>query len=90
MIKINKNHINFLKEYEKLCKKYNMGLCGCGCCESPYLVDYNDEKCSYVEYLENININDEGEVTINPYHTFDERLEDFIIRVEKEGRIKYD
>ena len=22
---------NFLQEYEKLCQKYKMGLCGCGC-----------------------------------------------------------
>ena len=28
---------NYLKEYEKLCKKYNIGLRGCGCCGSPYL-----------------------------------------------------
>ena len=30
---------NFLEEYEKLCKKYEMGLVGCGCCGSPALVD---------------------------------------------------
>ena len=30
---------NFLKEYEKLCQKYEMGLVGCGCCGSPALVD---------------------------------------------------
>lgn len=28
---------NYLKEYEKLCKKYNIGLRGCGCCGYPYL-----------------------------------------------------
>ena len=28
---------NYLKEYEKLCKKYNIGLRGCGCCGSPSL-----------------------------------------------------
>ena len=38
----------FLKEYEKLCQKYKMGLKGCGCCGSPYLksineINYNEE-----------------------------------------------
>ena len=38
----------FLREYEKLCKKYKMGLEGCGCCGSPYLntiydINYNDK-----------------------------------------------
>lgn len=27
----------FLKEYEKLCRKYDMALYGCGCCGSPFL-----------------------------------------------------
>ena len=28
---------NFMKEYEKLCNKYEYYIGGCGCCGSPYL-----------------------------------------------------
>ena len=83
-MKINKNHIEFLKEYKKLCKKYNMGLHGCGCCESPYLIDCNGEKWDYVEELDNIKFNENGELTIQPFMGLEEKLEDFINRVEKE------
>lgn len=83
-MKLNKNHIEFLKEYEKLCKKYNMGLYGCGCCESPCLIDCNDEKWGYVEKLDNIKFNENGELTIQPFMGLEEKLEDFINRVEKE------
>lgn len=83
-MKINKRHIEFLKEYEKLCKKYNMGLHGCGCCESPHLIDCNGETWDYVENLDNINFNENGELTIEPFTSSEEKLEDFINRVEKE------
>ena len=83
-MKINKKHIEFLKEYEKLCKKYNMGLHGCGCCESPYLIDCNGEKWDYVEKLDNIKFNENRELTIQPFMGLEEKLEDFINRVEKE------
>ena len=33
--------IKFLKEYQKLCQKYKMGLWGCGCCDSPSLDNRN-------------------------------------------------
>jgi hypothetical protein len=36
----------FLKEYEKLCQKYGMGLRGCGCCNSPWL-ELSEEKNTY-------------------------------------------
>lgn len=37
----------FLKEYELLCQKYKMGLCGCGCCGSPYLNEIDDINYDY-------------------------------------------
>ena len=40
----------FLKEYEKLCQKYKMGLEGCGCCGSPYLNEIN-----HINYDEGTN-----------------------------------
>lgn len=44
----------FLEEYEKLCKKYEMGLVGCGCCGSPILVDKEGIKI----ILDNVNYED--------------------------------
>ena len=48
---------NYLKEYEILCKKYNIGLQGCGCCGSPFLwrlytmdvenINYDNGKLEY-------------------------------------------
>lgn len=29
--------ISFLKEYEEICKKYDLSIGACGCCDSPYL-----------------------------------------------------
>lgn len=29
----------YLNKLEELCKKYNIGIGGCGCCGSPYLTD---------------------------------------------------
>lgn len=36
--------IEFLKEYEELCKKHDMWISACGCCDSPYLVTRVDEE----------------------------------------------
>jgi len=49
----------FLVEYDKLCQKYHMGLDGCGCCGSPYLIyDENYYKNNeYDESIANINYN---------------------------------
>lgn len=55
---LNKKHIDFLKEYEALCKKYNIGLHGCGCCGSPCLEDF--ENGHYVDEIENILYNEKG------------------------------
>lgn len=51
----------FLREYEILCKKYKMGLKGCGCCGSPYL--YIKDK-----YIDNINYNEELNKVIIEYN----------------------
>lgn len=81
-MKINKKHIKFLKEYEKLCKKYNMGLIGCGCCESPYLLDYSIEKeGDFVDDLENINFVD-GCVYIEPMFKEKMKLKEFEEKIE--------
>lgn len=37
-------YIEFLKEYNKLCQKYGMGLEGCGCCGSPSLEVWENGK----------------------------------------------
>lgn len=42
----------FLKDYEKLCKKYKMGLQGCGCCGSPFLYDIHN--INYYEKVDKI------------------------------------
>lgn len=34
---------NFLKELAELTKKYNIAIGGCGCCGSPYIVDFQKE-----------------------------------------------
>lgn len=52
--------IEFLKEYAKLCQKYEMGLRGCGCCHSPWL------EYEHNQYLDDVNYNNElNDVTID-------------------------
>ena len=48
----------FLKEYELLCQKYNMGLEGCGCCNSPYLNKIGD--INYNSNLKQVFIGGKG------------------------------
>ena len=48
----------FLKEYEKLCQKYNMGLQGCGCCGSPFLNEIDE--INYNQTLNKIFIGGDG------------------------------
>ena len=31
--------LKFLKEYYRICKKYNIIVNGCGCCSSPFITD---------------------------------------------------
>lgn len=46
---------NFIEEYKKISKKYNIEIRGCGCCDSPYIDNL------YVIYVDNINVSN-GEV----------------------------
>lgn len=41
--KMTDREINFLDELAELTKKYNIKICGCGCCGSPYLEDLTNE-----------------------------------------------
>ena len=34
----------FIREYEALCRKYNMYVGACGCCNSPWIVRAWDQK----------------------------------------------
>lgn len=54
-MKVNNNHIAFLKEYEKLCNKYKMGIDGCGCCGSAFLTDWTSGNFEYSNDLKYIN-----------------------------------
>jgi len=36
--------LNFLKEYEELCRKYGVYVSACGCCLSPWMVLAKSEK----------------------------------------------
>ena len=36
-------YMNFLREYEKLCRKYGVYVGACGCCDSPWIVLAKDE-----------------------------------------------
>ena len=63
----------FLKEYEKLCQKYKMGLTGCGCCGSPRLSTHNDflDEINYDEEQNKIKIREtdiDGYFEIYPEH----------------------
>ena len=58
----------FLKEYEKLCQKYKLGLYGCGCCGSPFLNDI--EYINYDEVKNKILI---GELTIKEWEKLNEQ-----------------
>lgn len=64
----------FLKEYEKLCQKYGMGLRGCGCCGSPYLEVYN-EKYDIIVDIDCINFED-NIVKVDFNKTIDEYFEE--------------
>ena len=46
---------NFIEEYKKILKKYNIEIRGCGCCSSPYIDNL------YVIYVNDINVSN-GEI----------------------------
>lgn len=73
---MNKEYL-FLKEYEELCKKYKMGLKGCGCCGSPFLNEICD--INYNEKLDKIVIGGQGDEKLNPK---------FYLEFYKDGKLK--
>ena len=45
--------LEYLKEYEKLCKQYGKTIGGCGCCGSPFIeLRNNDGRPYYVQDIE--------------------------------------
>ena len=49
--------IEFLKEYEKLCQKYKMGISACGCCDSPFLINHENEvEITNIKYNKRLDI----------------------------------
>ena len=50
---MDKRDEDFLEELTKLTKKHGVLISGCGCCDSPYLVDFDDAvKVGFIEGLE--------------------------------------
>lgn len=48
--------IEFLKEYEEVCKNYNISIGACGCCSSPYLCAGTDDyDISHIHFVESEN-----------------------------------
>lgn len=72
MLKINNNHIAFLREYEKLCNKYKMSLEGCGCCGSAFLTDWASDGFGYIDELENIHYCDDKKIVLINNKTIDD------------------
>lgn len=58
-------HKQFLIEYDNLCKKYKMGLKGCGCCGSPSLNGLENINYSYTK--NEVTIDDTFEGTVTEY-----------------------
>lgn len=53
-----RDYINFMNEVAVVCKKYGIGINGCGCCGSPYLVANG-------ECVDNFNVDEEGNWSVN-------------------------
>ena len=41
----------FLKEYKSLVEKYQIYIEACGCCDSPWLLDVDEEYCSIEKHI---------------------------------------
>jgi hypothetical protein len=49
----------FATEYAELCKKYNLTIDSCGCCNSPWIVEVNvDEGRDFIVHIENVDATD--------------------------------
>lgn len=70
-MKVNNNHIAFLKEYEKLCNKYKMCIDGCGCCGSAFLTDWTSDDFEYIDELKNIHYCDDKKIVLIDNKTID-------------------
>lgn len=62
---------SFLREYEALCLKHGLALCGCGCCGSPYLVNLNGENTDEMNDIQCLWFNGENKLCVG-YDTLDE------------------
>ena len=76
MFEEDKNVIQFLKQYEKICNIYGYQICACGCCNSPYLNHtIGDYEIEDIEIKESeliftlIKRNEEGKYITYKYQT---------------------
>lgn len=75
-----KKVIEFLRDYTVLCKKYKIGLNGCGCCGSPFLkYRYENKK----RYICDINYDDEKNDVIIGDSEEEKTIDEFIKEMEK-------
>lgn len=51
MMDLNKKEEEFLKEYEKVCKKHQFIINSCECCESPWIISLDKLEYNYSETL---------------------------------------
>lgn len=47
----------FLKEYQVICEKHNIIVTGCGCCDSPFLVNLTEYTTPIEEHIEHLKEN---------------------------------
>lgn len=75
-----KNLYDFLKEYEQLCQKYNLGFGGCGCCGSPFVGLGYDNGC-FKDYAENVNYDYEKKQVIIGRYGDEKTIDEFFEKV---------
>lgn len=71
---------DFLKEYEQLCQKYNLGFCGCGCCGSPY-VGLGYDNGQFKDYVENVNYDYEKKQVLIGRYGDEKTIDEFFEKV---------
>lgn len=75
-----KNLYDFLKEYEQLCQKYNLGFGGCGCCGSPF-VGLGYDNGYFKDYVENVNYDYEKKQVIIRRDWDEKTIDEFFEKV---------